>query len=134
VEVKVLLDTNAYVEFLGNHAGVAGILHRAERVLFSAVVAGELLHGFRKGRRYGRNLRALEEFLDDPGVDLVPVTLSTANRYGLIRTQLRSRGKPIPSNDIWIAAQALEHGADLLSFDAHFAEIGGLSWIDPSSL
>jgi tRNA(fMet)-specific endonuclease VapC len=56
------------------------------------------------------------------------VTLTTAERFGRIAAALRRRGTPIPTNDIWIAAQAMESGAELLSFDEHFAEVDALAW------
>jgi tRNA(fMet)-specific endonuclease VapC len=133
VAVNVLLDTNAYVALLSKHRAVVDLVHASTGILFSPIVAGELLYGFRKGNRYRRNLRELEAFLEQPRVDLLPFTLRTSDRYGLIRNLLRREGKPIPSNDIWIAAHALEHGVDLVSFDAHFGWIGGLSWIDPTA-
>jgi predicted nucleic acid-binding protein len=56
----------------------------------------------------------------------VPVTLATADLYALVYAALRRKGRPIPTNDLWIAASSLEHGAALLSLDAHFQAIDGL--------
>lgn len=64
---------------------------------------------------------------------MVPVSLVTADRFGRIAAALRARGRPIPTNDIRIAAHAMETGADLLSFDARFSEVDGLAWVDLSS-
>ena len=61
------------------------------------------------------------------------INLRTAERFGRLAAGLRKKGRPIPSNDLWIAAQAMETGADLLSFDKHFAEIDGLAWIRPEA-
>jgi len=96
-------------------------------------VAGELLSGFRNGQRLAQNLKELQEFLDSPIVELVPVALATAHRYSRIAAQLRRSGTPIPTKDIWIAAHAMETGADLVSFDQHFGRVEGLIWIDPST-
>lgn len=63
-----------------------------------------------------------------PYVELVPVTLTTADRFGRIAASLRVKGTPIPTNDIWIAAHAFETGAELLSFDRHFDRVDGLVW------
>jgi predicted nucleic acid-binding protein len=93
---------------------------------------GELLAGFRLGSRYRQNARELAEFLADPAVSSVGTDNTTADRYARLVVQLRRRGRPIPTNDIWIAAQALQTGADLISFDAHFGEVDGVAWIDPS--
>jgi len=129
--VKILLDTNAYTALFRGHQGVAGLVRRADQVLVSTVVAGELLFGFRNGSHYEANRRELEEFLSTPYVTLLPVTLVTSDRYGRIAAALRRKGRPIPTNDIWIAAHAMESGSELLSFDRHFEEIEGIAWILP---
>lgn len=129
--MRLMLDTNAYSALLKGHAGVAGYVRAAEQVVFSAVVAGELLFGFRNGSRYEENRQELEEFLANPYVSLLPVGLVTADRFGRVASALRRKGRPLPSNDVWIAAQAMESGAELLSFDGHFAEIDGLAWVKP---
>jgi predicted nucleic acid-binding protein len=102
-------------------------------VLLSAVVVGELMYGFRRGAKHRRNVTELREFVADPHVEWLPVTLDTADRYARIASALRDRGTPIPSNDIWIAAHAMEHGADLISFDAHFELVAGLAWVNPEA-
>jgi tRNA(fMet)-specific endonuclease VapC len=130
--MRVVLDTNAYIALMRGHAGVAALVRRATQVVFSAVVAGELIFGFRHGSRYGSNRKQLEAFLDNPYVAFLPVTLSTAERFGHIAARLRQKGTPIPSNDIWIAAQALEAGVDLITFDRHFEAVEGVILRDPA--
>lgn len=66
-------------------------------------------------------------FLEDPNVRLLPVTWDTADFFGRISAELRRKGRPIPTNDIWIAAHAQETGADLISSDPHFDHIEGPS-------
>jgi tRNA(fMet)-specific endonuclease VapC len=90
----------------------------------------ELLFGFRNGSRYDENVRALKSFLDNPNVRLLPVTWNTADLFGRLSTALRRKGRPIPSNDIWIAAHALEASATLLSSDPHFVHIDDLPWVE----
>lgn len=126
--MRVLLDTGAYSELARGHAPLAEVVRRAEAVLFSSIVVGELLGGFRRGDRYERNLADLRRFLEQPRVDLVDVTWTTAERYARIYVALRARGKPIPTNDMWIAAQAMETGAELLTSDPHFEQVEGLAW------
>jgi tRNA(fMet)-specific endonuclease VapC len=126
--VKVLLDTNAYTGFKRGHPEVVEHIRRSVGILLSTIVAGELLFGFHHGTRFGHNRADLEEFLGRPEVTLVPVTLATADRFGRISAALRRKGRPIPTNDVWIAAHTLESGAELLSFDDHFAAIDGLVW------
>jgi tRNA(fMet)-specific endonuclease VapC len=127
--MRILLDTNAYSALLRGHDDVADRVRRAEQVVFSTVVAGELLLGFRLGARLKKNMAELDAFLENPYVSLVPVTLTTADRFARIAAALRAKGRPIPTNDIWIAAHAMEAGAELLSFDAHFEAIDGLAWV-----
>jgi tRNA(fMet)-specific endonuclease VapC len=110
------------------HPGVAGKVRRAERIYLSAIVAGELVFGFRNGSRYEENMRDLEEFLDNRYVEFLPVSLTTSDRFGRIAALLRRKGKPMPTNDIWIAAHAMESGSELLTFDRHFESIDGLIW------
>jgi tRNA(fMet)-specific endonuclease VapC len=127
--VKVLLDTNAYSALRRGHQFVAEQVRNSEEVLLSIIVVGELLFGFRNGSRYEENARALRFFLEDPNVRLLPVTWDTADLFGLISATLRKKGRPIPTNDIWIAAHAMEASADLLSSDPHFGHVDGLPWV-----
>ncbi len=129
--MKVLLDTDAYSAFMRGHEGVVAHVREAERVFLSAVVVGELLFGFRSGSRYERNRKTLDAFVTNPYVDLLPVTWTTAERFGRIAAALRAKGRPIPTNDIWIAAHAMETGADLLSFDEHYGHVDGIAWVRP---
>jgi tRNA(fMet)-specific endonuclease VapC len=126
--VKVLLDTNAYTGFKRGHLGVVDRMRRSGGVLVSTIVAGELLFGFHHGTRFERNRAELEAFLDRSEVTLLPVTLATADRFGRISATLRRKGRPLPTNDVWIAAHTMESGAELLSFDDHFGAIDGLVW------
>ena len=120
------LDTNAYTAFKRGDAGVVALLRKAEQILLSATVLGELLAGFAAGAREAENRTELTLFLASPRVVVTHVTEATADLYALVFAALRRKGAPIPTNDLWIAAAALEHGAALLSFDAHFASIDGL--------
>jgi tRNA(fMet)-specific endonuclease VapC len=122
----LLLDTNAYTALMRGDAETLEVLTHAERLLMNSVVLGELLGGFAAGTREATNRELLAKFLDSPRVELVAVTATTADSYALVYSNLRRRGQPIPSNDLWIAASALEHGAALLTRDAHFAQIEGL--------
>ncbi len=127
--MKVLLDTNAYSALMRGDRNVAEWVRGAEQVLLSTVVAGELFHGFRGGSRFDENRRLFARFLENPYVGLLPVTLTTADRFGRIAARLQIKGRPIPTNDVWIAAHAMESGADLLSFDPHFESVDGLAWV-----
>ena len=127
--MKLLLDTNAYAALMRGSEAVVSRVGRAEHVLLSSVVVGELLYGFRNGTRDEENRAQLDLFLANRFVAFLPVTLTTAERFGLIASALKRKGSPIPSNDIWIAAHALESGSDLISFDEHFSHIEGLAFV-----
>ena len=128
--MKILLDTNAYSDLARGRSPVSSRVRQAEAVLLSSVVAGELMGGFRRGTRFHDNLTDLQHFIAQPRVHLVPIGWTTADRYGRIYAALRRRGQPIPTNDMWIAAQAMETGAELLSSNPHFHHVEGLVWTD----
>ena len=126
--MRILLDSNAYSLLMRGHEQVVELVRRSENVLLSAVVVGELMYGFRWGARFDRNASDLRSFLDSPYVSFVPVGPITADRYSRIAASLRAKGRPIPTNDIWIAAQVMETGAELVSTDQHFTQIDGIAW------
>lgn len=118
-----MLDTSAYSAFKRGHGGVVSALRRPRSVLLPSVVIGELLAGFARGSRRERNERDLAAFLARTRVEEVPVTHETAERYAAIHSSLRAAGTPIPTNDVWIAASAMEHGALLLTLDGDFESV-----------
>jgi tRNA(fMet)-specific endonuclease VapC len=124
--VKRLLDTNAYAALKRNYRPVVDVFRNSEEIVFSIVVVGELLFGFQGGARYARNVAELDEFLGNPYVSLQLVTRTTADRFGRIGAQLKKAGTPIPTNDLWIAAHAMETGAELVTLDRHFDRVAGL--------
>ncbi len=123
------MDSNAYSLLMRGQEQVAELVRMSEEVLLSTVALGELMYGFRNGSYFERNSEELQSFLDSPFVSLVPVGHVTADRYSRIATALRAKGRPIPTNDIWIAAHAMETGADLVSADKHFEHIEGIVWV-----
>lgn len=122
----VALDTNAYTAFKRGDGDVVAILRQVPQIQISATVLGELLAGFAAGSKEADNRTELARFMASPRVSIIPVSEATADIYAVIYAALRRKGSPIPTNDLWIAASALQHGAALLSFDAHFAAIDGL--------
>ena len=121
--MNVLLDTSAYSALQRGHQLVLEVLRRSQTVAVSAVVLGELYSGFRAGNRWAENTAQLTQFLSKPSVRVLNVTEETALRYAKVDEYLRKKGRPIPRNDVWIAAVALEHGLQLLTLDVHFREI-----------
>lgn len=82
--------------------------------------------GFRGGRHFQQNLETLNSFLDSQHVRIANVGMTTADRYSRIAADLRAKGRLIPTNDMWIAAHAMETGAELISADKHFEQVDGL--------
>jgi len=124
--MKILLDTSAYVGFKRKIEVVVDIIASAESILFSPIVLGELMFGFRNGNRFKENMVDLNNFLEHEVVEFIQIGKTTSDRYSRIVLHLKRQGTPIPSNDIWIAAQAVEHGAELITLDRHFENITGL--------
>ncbi|MDY6823176.1 MAG: type II toxin-antitoxin system VapC family toxin [Thermodesulfobacteriota bacterium] len=124
--MKLIIDTNAYVGFKLGYTEVIEYLARAGSVLVSPIVLGELLFGFRGGARFDKNMEELNRFLAHPAVEIIPLTEITSDRYSRIAARLKQQGTPIPSNDIWIAAQTMESGAELVTMDHHFQNISNL--------
>ena len=127
--MRVLLNSGAYSQLMRGREQVSRIVRDAEEVLLPAVVLGELLYGFRLGSRYERNARQMRAFLDNPYVSLVPVGQTTADRFSRIAASLRAKGRSLPTNDVWIAAHAMETGADLVSADRRFEHVDGIAWV-----
>jgi len=126
----VLPDTNAFTGLLLGNELVVHCLEHAEQIVVSPVVLGELQFGYRFGAKEKENLAFLEAFLAKPFVRVLCISEETASVYADIRLKLKKMGKPIPSNDLWIAAQAIEKGAVLISEDAHFSVITGLRLVE----
>ena len=124
--MKIMLDTSAYVGFKRNLAEAVEIIVNAELILFSPIVLGELMFGFRNGTQFKKNMADLDSFLGHEAVELAPIGNITSDRYSRVAAQLKQQGIPIPTNDIWIAAQTIEHGAELITSDHHFERINGL--------
>ena len=122
----ILLDTNAYSNLLRGDDRVLEVLTDARTVLMSPIAIGELLSGFRNGSRFRANQSLLKEFLSSPNVTTVAITAETSEVYSLLHAALKKKGQPIPTNDLWIAAQAVEQGAVLITYDGHFSSIDKL--------
>jgi tRNA(fMet)-specific endonuclease VapC len=84
------------------------------------------MFGFRNSARFKEDINDLNKFLDHERVEIVPIGQITSDRYSRIASQLKIQGTPVPSNDIWIAAQTMEYGAELITSDHHFENISGL--------
>ncbi len=127
--MKILLDTNRLSDALSEKTDVLDRLETAEAVYVPVVVLGEIRAGFLAGRRAAQNEARLGWFLSQDGVNVLGVDGAASHRYASLHHALRKRGQPIPTNDLWIAALAVEHGLVLYTRDAHFDAISELARI-----
>ena len=116
----ISLDTNEYSELLRGDVKVLEWLEKAEKIFISVAVVAELLYGFKGGKKEKENICTLEEFLSNPKINVIEISLRTASIFSDIMHFLKQKGTPIPLNDIWIAAQSFEYDATLVTYDKHF--------------
>ena len=121
--MKLTLDTNRYSDLARGEPGVVAIVSAATAVYVPVIVLGELRAGFRMGTREAKNEAALKQFLSRPEVHILYPDERTSFVYASLEAELRARGKPIPTNDVWIAALTLQHGLTLYSRDPHFSHL-----------
>jgi tRNA(fMet)-specific endonuclease VapC len=123
---RIAIDTNIYISFKANDESVVEAFRNCDFIGVDVTVIAELFSGFSLGVKEKRNRQELEAFLNSPRVEMLLHDLETAEYYALIVRRLKAKGRPIPTNDIWIAANAMKHGLALYSFDGHFGEIESL--------
>ncbi|GHV83147.1 PIN domain protein [Spirochaetia bacterium] len=122
----ILLDTNAYSRYVAGDRIVAEYITNADIVYLSTVVIGELCAGFFSGIKYEENIKELYTILSRSYYRTIEVTLNTSSIYGAVWTDLKRKGTMIPTNDIWIAAHAVETDSQLITYDNHFLQIEGI--------
>ena len=123
---RILIDTNIYSLALRGDADVVSTLRQVNHIGISVISIGELLAGFQGGNKEQENRQQLGHFLDSPRVCLYVVDENSAEYYSSVLNQLKRQGTPIPTNDIWIGAIALQQGLPLYTCDKHFSHIAGL--------
>jgi tRNA(fMet)-specific endonuclease VapC len=120
VALRILVDTSRYIDFARGDPGAIDRIQRAARVYLPFVVVGELRAGFLCGERSERNEANLTRFLSGPRVDVLYPDDETTHHYARLFRQLRAQGTPVPTNDLWTAALAVQHGLQLFARDRHF--------------
>ena len=123
---RIIIDTNFYAAFKRNNTEAVNLLKQVEYIGINVVILGELFAGFRCGNKERQNRIELDQFLDSPRVYILMLDDGTSDFYAQVFSELRQKGRPIPSNDLWLAASALQHGLALASHDEHFSNISGL--------
>ena len=124
---RVLLDTNVLIDLLRTPDAFVEVLGAYDRIVLTPTIVGEFRAGISDTRLGRANLLALEEFMATPDVEEVPLTSETGACYARIFRALKAAGTPIPTNDIWIAAAAIQHACPLLTSDAHFSLVPSLA-------
>jgi len=125
----MLVDTNRYMALASPDHHALERLQQASEVWLSLVTIAELKSGFAMGSRRSANESRLEQFIHTQGVGVLLPDLETAQYYADLTKTLRRLGKPIPTNDIWIAAQALQHNLTLDTLDQHFQHVPKLKLV-----
>ena len=125
---RFLLDTNIVIALFAGEARVLNQLQQAVGICLPSIVLGELYYGARKSGRVATNIQRVDDF--SVKNEILCCDLETARQYGIIKQELHSKGRPLPENDIWIAALAFQHNMILVTRDAHFNEIEGLSVVN----
>ncbi|RKZ54335.1 MAG: VapC toxin family PIN domain ribonuclease [Candidatus Parabeggiatoa sp. nov. 3] len=120
---KFLLDTNIIIALFAQEMVIKAFLITAKEVFVPAIVIGELYYGARNSGRIEENVKRIDQFA--AANEILFCDAKTAQYYGLIKQKLRQKGQPIPDNDIWIAAIALQYELTLVSRDQHFSKIEG---------
>ncbi len=121
----ILLDTNAVIARLAGDKALQQRLEAADEVFLPSIVLGEMYYGAYHSGRSADNLARVEQFA--AGRVVLGCDTATAKIYGQILHKLHLKGRPLPDNDIWIGAIAVQHGLTLVTRDAHFQEIEGLT-------
>lgn len=121
---NVLLDTNIVIGLFGNESSIVQQLATVNEVFIPCIVLGELYFGARKSTYTETNVNRIDEFASNSQVLLCDI--DTSRQYGIIKAQLQAKGKPIPENDLWIAAIAKQHQLTLVTRDSHFGHIEDL--------
>jgi tRNA(fMet)-specific endonuclease VapC len=120
-----LLDTNVLIALFRLDREVREKVGASTQLYVSVTVTGELYYGAGQSRHSAENVRRFEQFLATAVV--LDIDMQTAQHYGAMKSALRAAGSPISENDLWIAASARRHGLSLVSRDAHFGVIPGLT-------
>ena len=120
---RIMLDTSAYTAFLMGNSKIKLSIQQAEEVFLNPIILGELMAGFLMGKNEKRNRAILQDFLSSPRVKIVEIDEETSERYAVIVSHLRIKGMPLPTNDLWIAASAMQQGLKVLTTDKHYLEV-----------
>jgi tRNA(fMet)-specific endonuclease VapC len=124
---RYLLDTNIIIALFKSEASIINNLVQANEVFVPSIAIGELHYGARKSGRSQKNLDRIDEFVANNTI--IECDANTARQYGDVKNRLRIKGRPLPENDVWIAALALQYSLTLVTRDAHFQQVDSLQTV-----
>lgn len=120
LEMKIALDSSAYIDSCKANSNLIGIIQSAENVYMPIIVLGEMRAAFISGSQAIKNEQILIRFLNQYGVEFLYPDEQTTHHYARLNYQLKKQGTPIPQNDLWIAALVAQHDLYLCARDKHF--------------
>lgn len=118
---RYLLDSNIVIALFASEKVVLDATYEAEEIFVPSIVIGELYYGAQKSSKHQANIARIDSFVEANVI--LGCDQETARWYGQIKQELRVKGRPLPENDIWIAALAFQHGLTLVTRDKHFDEV-----------
>ena len=124
-----MLDSDAYSMLMRGNGHAGDVVRSAEQIVMPAVVVAELTYAFRQGQRTEQHVEQLRSFLARPYVSFLPAGPVTADRYARTMESLGARGIHLPTNRVWVAAHAMETGADLVSANGYYGHIEQIAWV-----
>ena len=122
---SLLLDTSCVIDLFARNPGAERIVAAAPELYLPSIALGELLYGAERSTRRTANVEQVEELA--ASMAILSCDAETAWHYGAIKSSLRTKGRPLPDNDIWIASVAQQHELTVAARDAHFREVPGLA-------
>lgn len=133
MEIKtIIIDTNAYVEFKKGTKDAVEIIRRVNNILLCPIVIGELIGGFVLGNKEEINRKELSDFMSSKRVFSIKIDNNTSEIFAQIFKELKLKGKPMPTNDMWIGAIAKQYELPVFTYDKHFSEISSVKIIKKS--
>lgn len=121
--MRILIDSNRFIDFCAGDPAVVDAFEQAALLVVPFIVLAEIRVGAHSVKRGDAQVRVLGELLQQPGVRVAHSSDTTAHHYAALYARLKKAGTPIPTNDLWIAALAIEHSLVLYTRDAHFDRI-----------
>ena len=128
--MRILIDSNRFIDFCAGEPSVVDAFEQAALLVVPFIVLAEIRVGAQSIKRGDAQARILGELLQQPGVRVAHSSDTTTHHYATLYARLKKAGTPIPTNDLWIAALAIEHSLVLYSRDAHFDRIPSLPRVE----